>query len=107
MKHPELKEVYGHWLGPSVGIGPAMTSKILKQTGQVLNLSTFHGLNKDEIADSGEQELQKDFNMAIEQCLGKPMSVKDLNSIGIDTPEYALYANDDQGLGYTPQILMM
>ena len=26
VKHPELKEVYGCWLGPSVGIGPAMTS---------------------------------------------------------------------------------
>ena len=32
---PELKEIYGHWLGPSVGIGPAMT----------------------QIPDPGEQEL--------------------------------------------------
>ena len=30
VKHPEPKEVYSHWLRPSVGIPPAMTSKILK-----------------------------------------------------------------------------
>ena len=43
-----------------------MTSKILKQNAEVLHLSTFCGLNEDEIADPGEQELQKDFNTAIE-----------------------------------------
>ena len=56
-KHPELKEVYGHWFDLSVGIRPGMTSKILKQKTQVLHLSTFHGLNEDELADPGEQEL--------------------------------------------------
>ena len=45
------------------------------------------------------------FDTAIEQCLSKPMSVKDLNDIGIDTPEYELYANDDQGAEiHTPDI---
>ena len=56
-KHPKPKQVYGHLLGLSIGIGPAMTSKILKQNAQVLHLSTFCGLSKDEIADPGEQEL--------------------------------------------------
>ena len=56
-KHPEAKEVYGGWFGLLVGIGPAMTSKILKWNVQVLHLSTFCGLNKDETADPGEQEL--------------------------------------------------
>ena len=33
------------------------------------------------------------------------MSVKDLEDIGINTPEYELYANDDQGAGiHTPDI---
>ena len=33
------------------------------------------------------------------------MSVKDLNNIGIDTPEYELYTDDDQGAGiHTPNI---
>ena len=33
------------------------------------------------------------------------MSVKDLVDIGIDTPAYELYANDDQGDGiHTPDI---
>ena len=33
------------------------------------------------------------------------MSVRDLKDIGIDTPEYGLYADDDQGAGiHTPDI---
>ena len=52
----------------------------------MLKFSTFHGLNEDEITDPGEQELQNDFDMAIEQCLSEPMSVKVLEDTGVDTP---------------------
>ena len=39
--YPEPKEHLGRWLGPSIDIGPAMTSKILKQNGQVVYLSSY------------------------------------------------------------------
>ena len=36
-------------LGPDVGIGPAVTRKILKANGEVVHQSTVRSLNKDEI----------------------------------------------------------
>ena len=36
--YPEPKEVLGHWLGPLIDVGPAMTAKVLKSNGQVVHL---------------------------------------------------------------------
>jgi hypothetical protein len=49
--YPDLKEVLGRWLGPSIDIGPAMCSKILKQNGQIAYTSSFRGLTADEMHD--------------------------------------------------------
>ena len=53
-KYPKLKEQLGQWLGPTVDIGPAMTSKILKFNGQVVYISTYRGLSDDELHDNEE-----------------------------------------------------
>ena len=45
---PESKEELGRWLGPALDIGPAMTSKILKENGQILYVSTYRPLSEDE-----------------------------------------------------------
>ena len=41
---PEPKEVHGRWLGPSMDIGPAMSSKIIKPNGQIINLSSYRAI---------------------------------------------------------------
>ena len=48
-KYPELHEVLGKWLGPTVDISPAMTAKILKDNGEVLYLSSYRPLSDDEL----------------------------------------------------------
>jgi len=50
---PQPRERYGRWLGPSLDIGPAMTAKILKENGQVLDLSTYQPLNEIELFNVG------------------------------------------------------
>ena len=37
----------GHYLGPSIDIGPAMTAKILTQNGQLLHGATYRSLTPD------------------------------------------------------------
>ena len=41
----------GHYLGPSIDVGPVMTTKILTQNGKVLYRSKYKLLTPDEIAD--------------------------------------------------------
>ena len=41
----------GRFLGPSIDVGPAMTTKILTEKGQVLNRSTYQLLTPDELLE--------------------------------------------------------
>ena len=41
-----------HYLGPSIDVGPAMTTKILMENGQVLHRSTYRLLTPDELLDN-------------------------------------------------------
>ena len=48
---PEPKEVHGRWLGPSMDIGPAMCSKIIKSNGQIIKLSSYRRITEEERQD--------------------------------------------------------
>ena len=54
-KMPEPREVLGRWLGPAIDIGPAMTSKILKENGQVIYSSTYRAITGNEMQDPKEK----------------------------------------------------
>ena len=41
----------GHYLGPSIAVGPAMTIKILTENGPVLHRSIYQPLTPDELPD--------------------------------------------------------
>ena len=48
--YPESHITFGRYLGPSIGVGSAMTYKILKSNGNyVCRTSVFH-LNQEELA---------------------------------------------------------
>jgi hypothetical protein len=64
---PEPKEVLGRWLGPSMDIGPAMTAKILKSNGQILNLSSHRALNDDEWINPEEIKAREVYDKLIEE----------------------------------------
>ena len=44
---PEPKEVHGQWLGPSLDIGLAMCSKIIKSNCHIINLSSYRGITEE------------------------------------------------------------
>ena len=98
-KYPAPKEVLGCWLGPSIDIGPAMTSKILKSNGQILHLSTFRKLTDDEMQDKEELKKMEIFDSCIRRQLGNPLTYEELKAVDPDaeTPEYELYADDFEG----------
>ena len=59
------KEVYSQWLGPSLDIGPAMTSKVLRQNGKVVYVSTYRGLTPEELNDNNVINTQNMFDKMI------------------------------------------
>ena len=103
-KLPEPREVLGRWLGPALDIGPAMTSKILKQNGEVIYLSTYRPLTEDEKNDAEIQRKMKDFDDNIRRKLGAPISTKELSAIDgdIPTPEHEYYEDDFEGTPNVP-----
>jgi len=66
---PELKEKYWRWLGPSLDIGPAKTSRILKGNGQLIHILTFQPLNENELTDAGRFAMQLYFNNRISEVI--------------------------------------
>ena len=73
-RYPEPKEELGRWLGPAMDIGPAMTSKILRDTGYVIYSSTVRPLNDHELTDPKEIKLREVFDATIQDKLGEPVT---------------------------------
>ena len=48
----------GHYIGPSRDVGPAMTTEILTENGQVLHISTYRLLTPDELLDKDGSDAQ-------------------------------------------------
>jgi hypothetical protein len=96
---PEPKEHLGRWLGPSLDIGPAMTSKVMKENGQLLHLSLLHPLTDDELNDPEEQKLRDAYDKKLRKKLGRSFLSRDLDESWNDaiTPEYELYDDDVEG----------
>ncbi len=84
---PENPLVLGKYLGPSIGIGPTMTAKILTPTGEVVHCSTYRMLMYKELADPVKQDCMKAFlQMSVEQW-GNHLVRGQLEEVGlIDTP---------------------
>ena len=101
---PDAKEVYGRWLSPAMDIGPAMTSKVLKQNGQVLYTSTLRPMKPNKLNDPGEIKQWKEFDEAIKLKLGNPMSDQTLKELGIETPEHERYADEYEDSTPIPDI---
>ena len=104
--YPEHKEILGRWLGPAVDIGPAMTSKILKDNGQIIYTSTYRALTDDEIANPDEVKAHQAFNAAVSAKLVAAMSKHDLSpdDIDADTPTFVPYEDDETTPSQLPNI---
>ena len=60
----------GHYLGPSIDIGPAMAAKILTEHGQVLHSSTYRPLTMDEISDKDGSDAWEQFMVRVYEKFG-------------------------------------
>ena len=89
---PDPKDVHGRWLGPSMDIGPAICSKIIKSNGQIINFSSYRAIMEEEIQDPTQKKLHNEFDSELIKKLGQPMSEQALHSIDPAdfTPEYDL-----------------
>jgi hypothetical protein len=84
---PDLKEVLGRYLGPSIDVGPAMTAKILKA----------NSLTEQDWVDEVERKARDEFDEKVKIRLGGPMSDFYYNEDDDveDMTKYDLYEDDN------------
>jgi hypothetical protein len=87
VKFPVSKTQLGRDLGAAIDIGPAMTSKILKQNGSVMYRSSVRPLTQDEIQSPTERKERKEFDISFEKKFGPAINKDDFK----DDPEYAYF----------------
>ena len=86
---PNDNPVLGRYLGPAIDVGPAMTAKILKSNGEVINRSTYRGLTDEEVARPAHIALREEFDENIAARYGPDCNPDDFPDIGlVDTPHY-------------------
>ena len=84
----------GHFLGPSIYIGPTITAKIFKQNGQVLHRSTY---TPDEIADKDRSDAREQFMVRVHEKSGPQVLPRELEDIGLEiTPQNDPYEDKTQ-----------
>ena len=77
MTFPGDKLVLGRYCGPSIGVGTALTTKILIKNGQQVNRSTYRALTPDELVNPYDIKACDEFDTAIKEKLGPVASAKD------------------------------
>jgi hypothetical protein len=89
----------GRDLGAAIDIGPAMTSKILKQNGSVMYRSSVRPLTQDEIQSPTERKERQEFDIAVEKKFGPTINKDDFQDdpdyADFFTPTYDCYEDDD------------
>jgi hypothetical protein len=83
-KFPVSKIQLGRDLGAAIGIGPAMTRKILQQNRSVMYKSSVRPLTQDEIQSPTERKELEEFDITIENKFGPAMNNYDFQ----DDPDY-------------------
>ena len=70
--------VLGKYLGPSIDVGPAMTSRIMKANSKLKDWSTVRALTTEEHVNPALFQEQQEFLASIEKRWGPKTTVKDL-----------------------------
>ncbi len=94
---PEDLLVLRKYLGLSIDISPAMTTKILTPMGKVVHCSTYRLLMPKELADPVEQDRMNAFLGIAEERWGNCLVRGQLEEVGlIDTPNPQPYLDNQQ-----------
>jgi hypothetical protein len=67
---PNDKLILGHYLGPDIDTGLALTAKILKLNGVCVCRSTLQQLTDEELSSCIHKEIRRKFDKSIEHHLG-------------------------------------
>ena len=90
-------------LGPLIDSVPEMAIKILKDNGKLVVRSTVRSLTTDKIMDLVQANKRQDFDKALKDALGEPLTEEDLaGDPDYETPEMEPY--DDADDGKTPLV---
>ena len=79
---PDVVLKLGHYLGSSIDVGAAMTTKILTQNGQVLQKSMYRSLSPHEITDKDGLYAQDQFVVRVYEKLGSLLLPSELRVVG-------------------------
>jgi hypothetical protein len=75
---PNDPMILGKYLGPSIDVGPAMTSRVMKANGKFTNRSTVRNLTSKEHVNAALFWEQEQFLASVEERWGPKTTVKDL-----------------------------
>ena len=95
----------GHYLGLSIDEGPAMTTKIFPENGQVLHRSTYQPSNPDELLDKDGSDAQEPLMARVHERLGSCVLPRNLEDLWIEnTPQYDPYEDETQNNESFPKL---
>jgi hypothetical protein len=107
-KFPVSKIQLGRYSGAAIDIGPAMTSNILKQNGNVMYISSVRPLTQEKKQSPTENKEREEFDIAVEKKFGPAMNKYDFQDdpdyADFVTPTYDCYENDDVSPSKIPDI---
>ena len=93
---PDDNLVLGHYLGPAIDVGPALTAKILKANGEVVYRSTYCTLTDVERANVAHVSRRVKFDLNIQDKFGPETTPDDFPDLDIpDTPEHDNFEDVD------------
>ena len=75
---PDDTLVLGKYLGPSIDVGPAMTSRVMKANGEFTDRSTVRNLTSEERVNVALFREQEQFLASVEERWGPKTTMKDL-----------------------------
>ena len=95
----------GCYLGPSIDVGPAMTTKILTENGQVLHRSAYKPLTPDELPDKDGSDAQDQFMARVYERLWSLVLPRGLEDKALEnTPQYDPYEDEMKNEQMCPQL---
>jgi hypothetical protein len=91
---PDNKLILGHYVGPAIDTGLALTTKILKSNGVFACRSTLRHLTDEELNSSVHKDMKRKFDESIEHHLGPAALPQDFPAKDL-TPDPTYYDDTD------------
>jgi hypothetical protein len=91
---PDDKLILGHYLGPAIDTGLALTAKILKSNSVFVCRSTLRHLTDEELDSSVHKDMRHKFDESIENHLGPAALPQDFPAKDL-TPDPTYYVDTD------------